>query len=98
MTADAIPHQSPTTGRMRIHRGAVHSGAMDMSAKDSRCPPAHMITDPNMHVKKKSLRERSRRLKDGVDLLSHFRSTIGAIRFNFSVRNGKRWIPYAVDA
>ena len=32
----------------------------------------------------------------GDDLLSHFRSTIGAVRFNFSVRNGKRWSPHAV--
>ncbi len=31
----------------------------------------------------------------GGDLLSHFRSTIGAVRFNFSVRNGKRWSPHA---
>ena len=32
----------------------------------------------------------------GDDLLSHFRSTIGAVRLNFSVRNGKRWIPHAI--
>ena len=35
-------------------------------------------------------------LLGGNDLLSHFRSTIGAVRFNFSVRNGKRWSPHAV--
>ena len=35
-------------------------------------------------------------LLGGGDLLSHFRSTIGAVRFNFSVRNGKRWIPHAI--
>ena len=29
----------------------------------------------------------------GGYLLSHLRSTIGAVRFNFSVRNGKRWSP-----
>ena len=29
--------------------------------------------------------------KTGGDLLSRFRSTIGAGRLNFSVRNGKRW-------
>ena len=29
--------------------------------------------------------------QDGGDLLSHFRSTIGAAELNFSVRNGKRW-------
>ena len=28
--------------------------------------------------------------------LSHFRSTIGVVRFNFSVRNGKRWSPHAI--
>ena len=32
----------------------------------------------------------------GGYLLSHFRSTIGVVRFNFSVRNGKRWIPNAI--
>ena len=32
----------------------------------------------------------------GGYLLSHFRSTIGAVRFNFSVRNGKRWIPHTI--
>ncbi len=34
----------------------------------------------------------------GGDLLSRFRSTIGAAGFNFSVRNGKRWSPRAVAA
>ena len=34
----------------------------------------------------------------GGYLLSHFRSTIGAAGFNFSVRNGKRWIPRAIAA
>ena len=34
----------------------------------------------------------------GGYLLSHFRSTIGAAGFNFSVRNGKRWNPRAMAA
>ena len=34
----------------------------------------------------------------GGYLLSHFRSTIGVVRFNFSVRNGKRWNPRAMAA
>ena len=33
----------------------------------------------------------------GGYLLSHFRSTIGAAGFNFSVRNGKRWNPRAMN-
>ena len=37
-------------------------------------------------------------VRRGGDLLSHFRSTIGVAGFNFSVRNGKRWIPRAVTA
>ena len=37
-------------------------------------------------------------LKGGDDLLSRFRSTIGAEGLNFSVRNGKRWIPLALVA
>ena len=32
----------------------------------------------------------------GGYLLSHFRSTIGVVRLNFSVRNGKRWSPHAI--
>ena len=32
----------------------------------------------------------------GDYLLSHFRSTIGVVRLNFSVRNGKRWNPHAI--
>ena len=32
----------------------------------------------------------------GGYLLSHFRSIIDVVRFNFSVRNGKRWIPHAI--
>ena len=34
--------------------------------------------------------------RGGGDLLSHFRSIIGVARFNFSVRNGKRWSPCAI--
>ena len=34
----------------------------------------------------------------GGDLLSRFRSTIGAARLNFSVRDGKRWDPRAMAA
>ena len=37
-----------------------------------------------------------RGLQGGDYLLFRFRSTIGVIRFNFSVRNGKRWSPYAL--
>ena len=36
------------------------------------------------------------RLLGGGYLLSHFRSTIGVVRLNFSVRNGKRWDPHAM--
>ena len=32
----------------------------------------------------------------GGYLLSHFRSTIGTIGLNFSVRNGKRWNPNVI--
>ena len=32
----------------------------------------------------------------GGYLLSHLRSTIGVVRFNFSVRDGKRWSPDAI--
>ena len=35
-------------------------------------------------------------LLGGDYLLSHFRSTIGVVRLNFSVRNGKRWDPHAI--
>ena len=45
--------------------------------------------------KRKTLRYARSSLKGGDYLLFRFRSTIGVIRFNFSVRNGKRWSPYA---
>ena len=35
-------------------------------------------------------------LLGGGYLLSHFRSTIGVVGLNFSVRNGKRWDPHAI--
>ena len=35
-------------------------------------------------------------LLGGGYLLSHFRSTIGVVRLNFSVRDGKRWDPHAM--
>ena len=38
----------------------------------------------------------TRLCRGGGYLLSHFRCTIGVVRFNFSVRNGKRWIPHAI--
>ena len=38
----------------------------------------------------------SRLLLSGGCLLSHLRSTIGVTGLNFSVRNGKRWIPGAI--
>ena len=34
--------------------------------------------------------------RGGGYLLSRFRSIIGVVRFNFSVRDGKRWSPYAI--
>ena len=37
-------------------------------------------------------------LLGGDYLLSHSRSTIGVVRLNFSVRNGKRWDPHAIIA
>ena len=49
-------------------------------------------------IKKESARATDvvRALIGGGYLLSHFRSTIGVVRFNFSVRNGKRWSPHAI--
>ena len=50
---------------------------------------AHKERDPRSCV--------TRSLSLGGDyLLSHFRSTIGVVRLNFSVRNGKRWDPHAI--
>ena len=51
---------------------------------------------PRLGIKK---RERQIALSLSVGggyLLSHFRSTIGVVRLNFSVRNGKRWDPHAI--
>ena len=35
-------------------------------------------------------------IRGGGYLLSHFRSIIGVVGVNFSVRNGKRWNPHAI--
>ena len=51
---------------------------------------------PRLGIKK---RERQIALSLSVGggyLLFHFRSTIGVVRLNFSVRNGKRWDPHAI--
>ena len=37
-------------------------------------------------------------IKIGGNLLYRFRSTIGTMWFNFSVRNGKRWSPHVITA
>ena len=55
----------------------------------------------NPRAQKKERRDRTRvsdlsSQKDGGYLLSLRTSTIGAIGLNFSVRNGKRWIPNAI--
>ena len=47
-------------------------------------------------LKKESPGISPRALLGGDYLLSHFRSTIGVVRLNFSVRNGKRWDPHAI--
>ena len=56
-----------------------------------------MRASPSGRIGKKKKPQVSLRLQQGGDyLLSRFRSTIGVTRFNFSVRNGKRWSPCAV--
>ena len=45
---------------------------------------------------KKPRRRMPSGLRGGGYLLFHFRSIIGVARFNFSVRNGKRWSPRAI--
>ena len=49
-----------------------------------------------LRVYKKRGPDYSGPLIGGDYLLSHFRSTIGVVRLNFSVRNGKRWNPHAI--
>ena len=59
----------------------------------SPVPPKHKKPPCNI------LHGGSRSKKDGGDLLSRLAgSTIGAGGLNFSVRNGKRWIPAAIAA
>ena len=56
----------------------------------TNCRDTHKKENPGASVRKSGVRT------GGGYLLSHFRSTIGVVRFNFSVRNGKRWIPHAI--
>ena len=59
-----------------------------------------MRRDTRAMTGNKKTREPTRQTSDsllgGGYLLSHFRSTIGVVRLNFSVRNGKRWDPHAM--
>ena len=60
-----------------------------------------LLCDCALPQSKKERRDRTRvsdlsSQKDGGYLLSLRTSTIGAIGLNFSVRNGKRWIPNAI--
>ena len=61
----------------------------DMSKKSRTSPPggSHEKKEPGLST---------RLLEGGDDLLSRFRSTIGAMKLNFSVRDGKRWILHAI--
>ena len=61
--------------------------------------PAHAQSAhprPAAATKKKEPGLSTRLLEGGDDLLSRFRSTIGAMKLNFSVRDGKRWILHAI--
>ena len=49
-----------------------------------------------VRIKKKERNFRFSLSLRGGYLLSHLRSTIGVVRFNFSVRDGKRWSPDAI--
>ena len=97
-----------TSARHAAHvRGIIHRARRDMppACVNARDVGARLAL---LHAGGMSLRARnvatrkkpqvSLRLKGGDYLLFRFRSTIGVIRFNFSVRNGKRWSPYAVFA
>ena len=70
-----------------MHRAA---GRLPMSVPR---PFAHVRQG---HKKKARASGRMSGPRGGGYLLSHFRSIIGVARFNFSVRNGKRWSPCAV--
>ena len=62
--------------------------------------PLHTLISLSFHkilIKTKTAARLSRGFfRGGGYLLSHFRSIIGVVRFNFSVRNGKRWNPHAI--
>ena len=63
------------------------------------CEKAHKFNYTKEEIKERKNKERSHPnwitplFKNGGYLLSHKRSTIGAVGLNFSVRNGKRWNP-----
>ena len=68
-------------------------GGLQGGSVAPRCDPTVWL---GLGIKKRAGQLAVVRLLGGSDLLSHFRSTIGAVRFNFSVRNGKRWNPHAI--
>ncbi len=77
----------------------LHQAGGELGSPGVPRPPSRGESSPqpagHLYMQKKAS-DLSEALQGGDYLLSRFRSTIGVIRFNFSVRNGKRWSPYAL--
>ena len=79
-------------------------GHLDSQSQSEKDTPSEKGTHKGMHRQRHRQRDavgvvfpRSvPRSRGGGYLLFHFRSIIGVARFNFSVRNGKRWSPCAM--
>ena len=83
-----------TTPKTITHKAPIPASALALHLKSDFTSKLSILNNKDARGRY----DLGRRLIGGGYLLSHFRSTIGAAGFNFSVRNGKRWNPRAMAA
>ena len=83
----------------RCAASSVRCRAMCRRFRAALCPQSGAALYHSAGKKEKKKKGEGKKEKEkgkkGIKI-SHFRSTIGVVRLNFSVRNGKRWDPHAI--
>ena len=89
---------NPTSSQSKIPKTSIIRNYLRvLSALSALSAPINQSANFSLMGIKKRERQSALSLSVGGGyLLSHFRSTIGVVRLNFSVRNGKRWDPHAI--
>ena len=97
MWVTTINEESPTLSCQGLIRGRLPTLPLNRTISRGTTPMTLRKREERISPYMKSPRHcRVRDSLGGGYLLSHFRSTIGVVRLNFSVRNGKRWNPHAI--